>query len=141
MNATHESFEAGDLPRPGSERSFGLVFAAVFTIVGLWPLLGSDAPRWWSCGVAIAFAAIALAYPRVLAPLNLIWFRFGMLLHRIVSPIVLGVLFFAAVMPTGLIMRLLGKDVLHLRRDPDAASYWIERDPHGPAPETMKNQF
>jgi hypothetical protein len=84
---------------------------------------------------------VALLWPAVLAPLNRIWTRFGLLLHRIVSPVVLGVMFFGVVTPMGLVMRALGKDPLRLRFDPAARTYWIERRPPGPAPDTLNNQF
>ncbi|MBT3401824.1 MAG: hypothetical protein HN420_17765, partial [Rhodospirillaceae bacterium] len=91
--------------------------------------------------VAIAFLAIAFLRPGLLAPLNRLWTRFGLLLHRIVNPIVMGFLFYLTVTPMALIMRALGKDLLRLKRDPEAKSYWIERTPPGPAPDTMSNQF
>ncbi|MCZ6894079.1 MAG: SxtJ family membrane protein [Gammaproteobacteria bacterium] len=124
-----------------SNRSFGLVFAAVFAIIGLWPLIGDGAVRVWSLAVSLVFLALALLWPVALAPLNRLWTRFGLLLHHIVNPIVMGVLFYLVVTPTGLVMRMLGKDLLRLRFDPQAKSYWIERQPPGPAPETMKDQF
>lgn len=141
MNETHESFRPTTEVRVGSERAFGLVFTVVFAMVGLFPLFGSGVPRYWSLGAALVFAATALCVPRLLRPLNHVWFRFGMLLHAVVNPVVLGILFYLAVTPTALIMRLLGKDLLDLRRDANAQSYWIVRDLPGPAPETMKNQF
>ena len=130
-----------DTPLP-SERSFGLVFAAVFTIVGLWPLVWRwDEPRWWSLAVAAGFVVIAYAAPRVLRPLNIVWFRLGLLLHKVVSPLVMGAVFFLCMTPIGLLMRALGKRPLPLRGDPRVSSYWIVRDPPGPAPDTLKNQF
>lgn len=115
--------------------------AAFFTIVGLWPLVGGAGPRVWALGIAGVFALLARVWPDALAPLNRIWFRFGLLLHRIVSPVVLAVLFFLTVTPMALLLRILGKDLLRLRWDREAASYWIERDPPGPEPETMIHQF
>jgi predicted membrane metal-binding protein len=124
-----------------SDRSFGLVFAAVFTIVACWPLLRGELPRWWAFAVAAAFAVVALVRPQLLQPINRLWLAFGRLLHKIVSPLVMGVVFFAAVTPTAWIMRLRGKDLLSLRRRPDLKSYWIRRQPARPDSETMKNQF
>jgi len=122
----------------GSERSLGLVFAVVFIIVGLWPLTGDGEPRIWSLGIAVLFAGLGLFFPKLLVPLNKAWFKFGMLLSAIVSPIVMGLLFFVAVTPTGLIMRLRNKDLLKSKLDRKAESYWIQRDePVG----TMKNQY
>ena len=138
---THEDFGRETLGGPGSERGFGLVFATVFLIVGLWPVLSGSAPRLWSLAIAAAFLAVALVAPKVLEPLNRLWYRFGLLLNRIVSPVVLAVLFFATVMPIGLIMRLSGKDILRMRFEPDASTYWIERKPPGPDPQMMPKQF
>lgn len=126
---------------PGSERSFGLVFAAVFALIAFWPMLGGEPIRTWAAGVAAAFLAVALLAPRLLRPLNVVWFKFGMLLHKVVNPVVMGLLFFVAITPIALLMRLAGKDPLHRAFDADAESYWIERAPPGPAPETMKQQF
>lgn len=127
-------------PQGSSDRGFGLVMAAFFAIVGLWPVPWSGQPRLWSLGVAAVFMGAALARPGALAPLNRLWTRFGLLLHRIVNPVVMGLVFYLTVTPIGLLMRALGKDPLRLRLDRTAATYWIEREP-GPAPETMKNQF
>jgi hypothetical protein len=87
------------------------------------------------------FLAVAFLWPAALKPLNRLWFKFGLLLHAVVSPLVMGLLFYVAVWPTGLVMRALGRDLLRLKREPDSDSYWIVRRPPGPAPETMKDQF
>ena len=125
----------------GSERGFGIVFAIVFLIIALFPLLGDGGVRLWSVGVAAVFGGLAFVAPKFLAPLNRLWFRFGMLLSRIVSPIVMGILFFVTVTPTGLIMRARGKDLLRQKLDPDAETYWIEVDPEMAAQSSMKKQF
>ena len=101
---------AADAIRPGSERTFGLVFAAVFVLVGAWPLIGAAQPRWWAFAVAAAFAIAALAAPALLRPLNWAWHQFGLMLHRVVSPLVMGAIFFLCVTPVALIMRLLGEN-------------------------------
>lgn len=124
-----------------SDRSFGIVFTIFFAIVGLLPLLGSHPVRIWALVVSSVFLLLALLAPKSLAPLNKLWTKLGALLHRVVSPIALGVLFFLVVTPTGLFMRLFGKDPLRLRLDPSAKSYWIERAPPGPDAESLKNQF
>jgi hypothetical protein len=124
-----------------SDRAFGLVFAAVFLIIALYPLFSGNALRIWALIVAGGFGVSALFIPGVLAPANRLWMKFGELLHRVVSPIALGIVFYLAVMPTGLLMRLLGKDPLRLRMDATAESYWIKRDPPGPAAESLNNQF
>lgn len=125
----------------GSERSFGLVFVAVFAVIGLWPLTKGEPLRLWSLGAAAALLVLALGVPAALRPFNRLWFRFGLLLHKVMNPVIMGLMFFGAFMPTGLIMRALGKDILRLKFDPQATSYWIERHPPGPAPESLRNQF
>lgn len=124
-----------------SDRSFGLVFAVFFLTIGLLPLLHDQGPRLWAVCVSLIFGVVAFVAPTILAPLNRLWTRFGILLHRIVSPVALGILFFGVVAPTGLLMRLLGKDPLRLRMDKTATSYWIVRSPPGPTAESLKNQF
>jgi len=124
-----------------SDRSFGFVFAAMFALIAFWPLLHWDEPRWWALGLAAVFALLAIIRPTALRPLNRVWLAFGRLMHRVVSPLVMGAIFFAGVTPTGWIMRLLGKDVLSLKRRPDASTYWITRAPAEPETTTMKNQF
>lgn len=124
--------------KPGSARNFGLVFASAFAVIGLWPLLYGDGPRLWFSVAAVAFFVAALAIPKALAPLNLLWFRFGLLLGRIVSPIIMSLVFALAVVPTGLILRLLGKDILDLKIDPDRDTYWERRTS---APGSMTNQY
>ena len=137
----HESYERNEDVRGSSDRSFGMVFAAVFGVIGVLPLAFGGGVRLWSLAVAAAFLLVALAVPSILAPLNRLWLRFGLLLHRIVSPLVLGIMFFLVITPMGLVMRAFGKDLLRLRFDRAAASYWIDRSPPGPPPESMKDQF
>jgi hypothetical protein len=88
-----------------------------------------------------AVSGCGILRPAVLHPLNLIWLKFGLLLHRVVNPVIMALLFFGTVLPTGLVMRMLGKDLLRLKHEPGAERYWIVRQPPGPAPETMKDQF
>ncbi len=137
----HEDFGRHDDIKVGGERGFGIVFAVVFAVVALWPLKDGGDIRLWAAIAAAAFLFLGLAFPKALKPLNLLWFRFGMLLYKFVNPVVMALLFFTTVMPIGLLMRLTGKDPLRLKPDPNAESYWIEREPAGPEPETMKNQF
>lgn len=138
---THESFERDQTVKGSSDRSFGLVFAAVFTILGFSPLFHGGTLRIWSVVVAAVFLAVALIYPRLLAPLNRLWLKFGLLLHKITNPIIMGAVFFLAVLPTALVLRMLGKDPLRRKLDKSAPSYWILRQPPGPPPDSMKNQF
>jgi|SRR5688572_13416481 hypothetical protein len=142
MATALEPKRVAEAEKQGSDRSFGYVFAVVFALIGLFPLWRLDAPRWWSLAIAAGFAFAAVLFPHVLHPLNRAWLAFGRLLHRIVSPLVMGAVYFLAVTPTGLIMRLRGRDLLSLRRRPDLLSYWIEREPATlPPSETMKKQF
>ena len=141
--STHERLASDHEVKLGSDRGFGFVFATVFAIVGGFKLWAGHSMTWtgaWFAAAALMLL-VALAVPRILRPLNVLWFRFGMLLHRVVSPLVMGLMFFVAVMPVGLIMRLLGKRPLNLAFEPAAESYWIERKPPGPPPASMTNQF
>ncbi len=128
-------------PAGSSERTFGGAFAAFFLVVGLLPLWNDRPVRAWALAAAALFFAAAVGAPRVLAPLNRLWMRFGELLNRIVSPVVLAIVFYGVVTPTAIAMRVLGKDPLRLRRDPQTRTYWIEREPPGPPADSLKNQF
>jgi hypothetical protein len=129
-------------PEPeSSDRNFGLVFAAVFAIIGCWPLLRLESPRWWYLSIAAAFMLLAIIQSDLLHPLNRAWLALGRLLHRVVSPLMLGAVFFLCITPIAWIMRLRGKDVLSLARERDLSSYWITRERSPPETETMKRQF
>jgi hypothetical protein len=141
MRAVTEGHQIAEEIRPGSDRNFGLVMAAAATIFGCLPLLRAAPPHWWLLTLAVIFGAAAYVAPRALFPLNYAWFRLGLLLHRVISPVVIGAIFFLCVTPIGVIMRIIGKDVLSLRRRPDLPSYWIVRDPPGPEPKSMTDQF
>ena len=121
----------------GSNKSFGIVFFVVFLIISLYPLLNNESIRIWSLVISIIFLILGILDSKILSPLNKIWFKFGIFLGKIISPIVMGVIFFLVVTPTGFIMRLLGKDVLNLKYS-DHKSYWIAKT--GPKSK-MKNQF
>ena len=120
-----------------SNRNFGIVFFVVFLLVALYPLIHGEEIRLWSLIISLIFLTLGLLNSKILAPLNKIWFKFGILLGKIVSPMIMGVIFFLVVTPIGLIMRLLGKDVLNLKYNKNK-SYWIEKN--GPKSK-MKNQF
>jgi|SRR5262245_62634256 len=137
----HESFDRADQVQGSSNRSLGLVFGTVFLIIGVYPWFSGAPIRLWSLAICAGFVTLGLAFPRVLTPLNKVWTRFGLVLHKIVSPIVLGLMFFAVMTPIGLLMRWLGKDPLKLRFDPEAPTYWFERNPPGPKPDTLSDQF
>jgi len=138
---THEDFSRQEEIKPSSDRSFGLVIAVFFVIVTFWPLVRAQPVRWWALILAAVFAALAVMWPATLAPLNKAWIKLGILLYKIIGPVVIALLFYLTVTPIALLMRILGKDPLRLRRDPDAASYWIDRTPAGLAPESMQNQY
>ena len=121
-----------------SPKSFGVVFSCVFLIIALYPLITSEGLRIWALVVSIIFFLLAFLAPKILVLPNKLWFKFGLLLGSIVAPIVMAFVYFVTVLPTGLIMRLLGKDLLKQKLDKNAKSYWIERkEPMG----SMKNQF
>lgn len=152
---------ASSAPLP-SDRSFGFLFTAIFLVVGGWsylkplagcarhwrelaetcpPMLQGLTPNFWALIVSGIFLLASLVYPKVLRPLNRLWMAFGHVLHIVVSSLVLGILFFLVMTPLGLLMRLARRDALALKRDPAAASYWISRNPPGPDPKTLSNQF
>ena len=138
---THERVYAERAVKGSSDRTLGLVFAAIFLIVGLAPLAGGAGVRIWALILAAVFVVLAIAWPASLGPLNRIWTKFGLLLHKFMSPLVMGVIFYLSVTPIGVFLRVIGKTTLGLRPDPKMETYWIERRPPGPPPETMKNQF
>ena len=122
----------------GSERGFGYVFAAVFTIIALWPLATGGGIRIWAIAVALIFLALAIIAPKTLKWPNLLWFKFGLLLGAIVAPIVMALVFLSTFVTIGGLLRLFGKDLLGQKLDRDAKSYWIKRTE---PPNSMKNQF
>ncbi|MXU64341.1 SxtJ family membrane protein [Oceanomicrobium pacificus] len=111
----------------GSERNFGFVFAVVFSLFAFFPVLRGHDPRWTLAAIAALFALLALFAPAALKWPNRIWFRFGLILGAIIAPIIMALVFLVAFIPTGLLLRLTGKDLLSLRLEPEAESYWIER--------------
>jgi hypothetical protein len=137
----HEFLRPESSAKMGSERSFGLVFSAVFLTVGLLPLIHGETPRWWCIAVAAGFLILALQWPTLLRPFNRAWFLFGLLLHKIVTPVVMGLIFYVSVVPIGLIRRLFVSDPFRLKFDKSVNSYWIRREPPGPAPESFIDQF
>ena len=121
-----------------SEKSFGVLLSIVFLIVSIYPLINSEGLRIWALVVSTIFFLLAFVAPNILVLPNKLWFKFGLLLGSIIAPIVMAMIYFFTVLPTGIIMRLLGKDLLKQKLDSNAKSYWIERrNPIG----SMKNQF
>ena len=121
----------------GSNRSFGIVFFIVFLLIAIYPLSNNEEIRLWSLFLSFLFLVLGIFNSKILSPLNKIWFKFGIFLGKIISPIVMGIIFFIVVTPIGLLMRLLKKDLLNLKFT-NEHSYWIEKnDPKS----KMKNQF
>jgi hypothetical protein len=141
MVATHERLSADESVQMGSNRSFGIVFAVVFAIIGFVPLAHGGDIRLWALGCSFVFAVLALIWPPVLTPLNRIWFRIGLLLHKIINPVILGLMFFVIITPLAIGIRLFGAKLLPLAYDKSLPSYWHRRSPPGPEPESIRNQF
>ena len=120
-----------------SNKSFGIVFFVVFLLIGIYPILNDNNPRLWSLILSIIFLILGIMNSKILTPLNLIWFKFGILLGNIVSPLIMSIIFFFVVTPIGFLMRVLKKDLLNLKFNKDK-TYWIEKN--GPKSK-MKNQF
>jgi len=121
-----------------SNRSFGLVFFVVFLIVALWPLKNEEYIRLWYLVLSIIFFILGVINSKLLTPLNKLWFKFGIFLGTVVSPIVMGIVFFLVVTPTGVFMRLLGKDLLKTIKTKNISTYWIKREKQH---SRMKKQF
>jgi Saxitoxin biosynthesis operon protein SxtJ len=138
----HESLTREEKTAPGSERSFAIVMAIALALVAGINWWWYDGVIWlWLLAIAATLLVTGFRYPAALKPLNWLWFKFGLLLHAIVSPLIMGLVFYTTVLPTGLVMRAMGKDPLRLKSEPESDSYWIARQPPGPPPETMKDQF
>ena len=121
----------------GSNRSFGIVFFVVFLLIALYPLTNSEGIIVWSVIISFIFLVLGLLNSKILTPLNKIWFKFGIILGEIISPLIMGIIFFLVVTPIGLLMRIFGKDVLNLKYNKNQ-TYWIEKN----SPKSkMKNQF
>ena len=120
-----------------SNRNFGIVFFVVFLLISLWPLLKQNEIRIWSLLIALVFLILGLFNSNLLSPLNKIWFKFGIFLGNIISPIVMGIIFFLVITPTGIIMKLFGKDILQLKKN-NKKTYWIIKNNTN---SSMRNQF
>lgn len=120
-----------------SNKSFGIVFSIFFLIISLYPLFKGDELRFWALIISIIFLILGLLNSKILTPLNKLWFKFGILLGNFISPVVMGVVFFAVVTPTSLIMKVLGKDLLNLKKN-NKKTYWIEKSK---IKSSMKQQF
>ena len=150
LMSTHEDFSRDETIEGGSDRGFGLTVGGILLAI----ILVRVGLRWWQTGgiapgpieltvgaIGTALIILGLAAPTILAPLNRAWTKLGLILFKIVNPIVLALIFLVTIVPIGLLLRAFGKDMLRLRIDPKAESYWIPRDPPGPSPESMQQQF
>jgi hypothetical protein len=140
-NNSHEDYSREEHVKGGTDRGFGLVFAGFFALVSVLSVWKGGVGWHWMAPLAAVFLIAAYTVPRVLAPLNKLWTKLGLLIYKVMNPIVLGLLFFVTIMPIGLLMRVFGKDFLRMKIDRNAKSYWIERKPPGPPPQSMRNQF
>ena len=120
-----------------SNRNFGVVFFIVFLIIALWPFIKGENLRLWAFTISLLFLILGLLNAKILTPLNKMWIKFGEILGNIISPLVMGIIFFGIVTPIGLFLKLIGKDVLKLKKD-KKNTYWIEKDNSN---NNMKNQF
>jgi len=124
-----------------SNRSFGWLFTVFFTLAGVYSLWREGTAYPWMFALAGVTAAVTMVRPRWLAPLKRAWLQFGELLHRLVSPLVLGVIFYGVFTPVGLVMRAAGRDIMKRRFEPRTSTYWVERDPPGPADDSFQDPF
>ena len=138
---SHEDLAREHVTQGSSDRAFGAVFAGAFLLIALTPLLSKTQPRWWAVGVAVLFGAITATRPTLLKTLNKLWMKLGLLMGKIVSPIALGLVFYCVLTPIAIVSRLAGSDPLRLKFDQPSDSYWIPREPPGPPPQSMNNQF
>ena len=121
-----------------SNRNFGLVFFGLFLIISIWPLIYGEELRIWSLFISIIFLLLGLFNSKILTPLNKAWFKFGIFLGNFIAPIIMAIVFFFIVTPTGLLMRFLGKNLLMLKKDKNINTYWIKKNKYKTS---MKNQF
>lgn len=132
--------DKSDTPLP-SLRNFGLTFTCVFAIIGLMHVPFGGDVRLWALAVAACFLIVTFTRPQLLTPLNRLWFRFGMLLHKVMNPLIMGIIYYGLLVPMALVMRASGKRFLALARQQDAKTYWIDRDPPGPSPSSIQQQY
>ena len=138
---SHESLDREENFKASSDRGFALVFGGFFTLVTVYGLVVGGTWWPWFGGAAMVFFVLAFTVPSIIAPLNKAWTKLGLLMFAVISPVVLGLLFYLCIAPIGLLMRACGKDPLRLKRDAKMASYWIAREPPGPSGDSLKNQF
>lgn len=137
----HESFARNSIEKEASDRSFGLVFCLFFITISLLPLISGRDIRLWALLAGIVLLLVSFAQPSLLSGLNKLWAKFGMLLHKATSPVLLAILFFLILSPFAVVMRLFRKDTLHYSREPDLESYWITRTVEERSKQSMLNQY
>ena len=139
----HEDLRRDEIVAPPSEKSFGITFAVVAGLLAVWFWWRHDwaAAAWIALVASATFLGLAFLAPHALRPLNLVWLRFGLLLHKVVNPIIMGLLFFGVITPMGVVMRAFGKDFLRLAKTPGDQTYWVPREAHDPALHSMRNQY
>ena len=137
----HESFDGHGEVRSSTNRSFGLTFFAVFLLISILPLLHHNHPRYWLLNAAAGILVVLLIRPSWLTIPNKYWTRLGLLLGKVMTPIVLGIMFYVLLTPMALMIRICGKDLLSMKLSKKLPSYWVNRTPPGPEPESLKNQF
>lgn len=138
---THEKIVQDHHVEPGSDRSFGLIVGSVLILIGCYQWLIDLAMFPWFLSGGLLLTALGLMVPRWLHPANVAWTHLGLLLGRIVTPVVMLIVYVVSIIPTGLLLRAAGKDPLKLKRRPEETTYWIARQPPGPQPESLENQF
>jgi hypothetical protein len=137
----HEDFASSESLERSSDRAFGFVFALLFALIALWPLMRARPLRTWPFGISALFFVLALLAPGILRPLNIVWFRWALLMRSITNPVLTALIFYLAFLPMGILLRIFRKDILRLQPEAAAATYWLRRQPPGPPPQSMLNQF
>jgi hypothetical protein len=141
VDSHHEHFQKNGTVPEASDRSFGLVFGALFLLIALKPLMHNGPVRWWALVICLLLLGMAITWPALLHPANRLWLKIGLVIAHVGNAVILSLLFFLVFVPVGLMLRLRRKDPLGLHYDKEVSTYWLDRHPPSPAPKTMKNQF
>ena len=137
----HENLKRKNNLVTPSDRSFGLVITSACVIVALYPLIATRTPHWWLLVVAAILFVLSLVKPNLLTPFNRIWTRFGLILGKFVNPIVLGLMYYLIIFPLALVLKLFGRDQMQRKFNSELETYWQNREPPGPTPGSMQNQY
>jgi hypothetical protein len=140
-STTHESFYREEAIKGPSDRHFALTFSAIFFALSAYGVWKGWTGSMFLVVFAIAFCVAGIAAPQLVRPLNRAWLQLGLVMYRIVNPVVMGLMYFGMIVPMGMLLRLMGKDLLHKGIEPTSETYWVDRQPPGPSPESLKNQF